>query len=234
MSTAPGVNNGCCAWVPWDGDYSTKFPANDGLGVNPQNQTTTAGYAQLSFKHDKWDGNVGVRFVKTEASGPASWSSAPAPSGRRRRPTTWRSPMAQSLETSDSNSYDNVLPSFNLRYKATDNFFLRFAVGKGIARPEFPQLLPSITIITAGGSAHGWRLRAACRAEATRGQLRRRLQRLLGQCRPRADGGDQLRPERRVVPQLDQLADAGAVRQGSVRASSRRRWATSCLTPTTA
>ena len=39
-----------------------------------------------------------------------------------------------------------MLPSFNLRYKATDNFFLRFAVGKGIARPDFPQLLPSITI----------------------------------------------------------------------------------------
>ena len=69
VSTAPGVNNGCCAWVPLDGDYSTKFPANDGLGVNPQNQKTTAAYAQLSFKHDKWDGNVGVRFVKTEASG---------------------------------------------------------------------------------------------------------------------------------------------------------------------
>ena len=69
VSTAPGVNNGCCAWVPWDGDYSTKFPANDGLGVNPQNQQTTAGYTQLSFKHDKWDGNVGVRLVRTEASG---------------------------------------------------------------------------------------------------------------------------------------------------------------------
>ena len=38
-----------------------------------------------------------------------------------------------------------MLPSFNLRYKASDNFFLRFAVGKGIARPDFPQLLPSIT-----------------------------------------------------------------------------------------
>ena len=43
VSTAPGVNNGCCSWVPWDGDYSTKFPANDGLGVNPQNQTDDRG-----------------------------------------------------------------------------------------------------------------------------------------------------------------------------------------------
>jgi TonB-dependent receptor len=49
-----------------------------------------------------------------------------------------------------------VLPSFNLRYKATENFYLRFAVGKGIARPDFPQLLPSIQVnpqvgVVAGG-----------------------------------------------------------------------------------
>ncbi|MES1263886.1 MAG: hypothetical protein ABUL69_05985, partial [Peristeroidobacter soli] len=69
VSTAPGVNNGCCTWLPWDGDYSTKFPANDGLGINPQNQKTTAAYVQASFKHEKWDGNVGVRFVHTAAEG---------------------------------------------------------------------------------------------------------------------------------------------------------------------
>ena len=150
VSTAQGVNNGCCTWVPWDGDYSTKFPANDGLGVNPQNQTTTAGYVQLSFKHDKWDGNVGVRFVKTEASGTGqlvftdlTQASAPA--------DDFAFANGAAVETSESNEYDNVLPSFNLRYKATDNFFLRFAVGKGIARPDFPQLLPSNTISPQGG-----------------------------------------------------------------------------------
>ena len=146
VSTAPGVTNGCCAWVPFDGDYSGRFPAADGLGVNPQNQTTTAGYAQLSFKHDKWDGNVGVRFVRTEASG----------SGLLVFRTGTLSPAAPaddlafangaSVPTSGTNEYDDVLPSFNLRYKASDNFYLRFAVGKGIARPDFPQLLPSIQI----------------------------------------------------------------------------------------
>ena len=156
VSTASGVNNGCCAWVPWDGDYSGKFPANDGLGINPQNQTTTAAYAQLSFKHENWDGNVGVRFVQTRASGSGllvfssgNLSNA-APAG------DLAFANGASLPTTGSNSYDDVLPSFNLRYKATDNFFLRFAVAKGIARPEFPQLLPSIQIspqvgvITAG------------------------------------------------------------------------------------
>jgi TonB-dependent receptor len=155
VSTAAGVNNGCCQWVPWDGDYSTKFPANDGLGVNPQNQTTSAAYTQLSFKHDKWDGNIGVRFVKTEASG----SGQLVFSGGNFGPGAPAGDVAfangASLPTSGDNSYTDVLPSFNLRYKPTDNLFLRFAVAKGIARPEFPQLLPSITINVQIGQLSG-------------------------------------------------------------------------------
>jgi TonB-dependent receptor len=147
VQTAPGVADPCgCNWVPWDGDYSTKFPANDGLGINPQNQKTSAAYVQLSFKHDKWDGNVGVRFVHTAAEG----------TGQLVFTTGTLVPTAPADdrafanggagEVTDENSYDNVLPSFNLRYKATDKFFLRFAVAKGIARPQFAQLLPSITV----------------------------------------------------------------------------------------
>ena len=155
VSTAPGVNNGCCQWVPWDGDYSTKFPANDGLGVNPQNQQTTAAYTQLSFKHGNWDGNVGVRFVRTEAAG----SGQLVFSGGNFAPGAPADDVAfangASAPTSGSNSYDDVLPSFNLRYKPTDNFFLRFAVAKGIARPEFPQLLPSITVNVQVGQLAG-------------------------------------------------------------------------------
>jgi TonB-dependent receptor len=155
VSTAPGVNNGCCQWVPWDGDYSTKFPANDGLGVNPQNQQTTAAYTQLSFKHGKWDGNVGVRFVRTEAAGSGQLVFSGGNFGPGAPADDVAFANGASLSTSGSNSYDDVLPSFNLRYKPTDNFFLRFAVAKGIARPEFPQLLPSITINVQVGQLAG-------------------------------------------------------------------------------
>jgi TonB-dependent receptor len=155
VSTAPGVNNGCCAWVPWDGDYSTKFPANDGLGVNPQTQETTAAYTQLSFKHGKFDGNLGVRFVRTEAVGSGQLVFSGGNFGPGAPADDVLFANGASAETSGSHEYDNVLPSFNLRYKATDNFFLRFAVAKGIARPEFPQLLPSITINVQVGNLAG-------------------------------------------------------------------------------
>jgi TonB-dependent receptor len=155
VSTAPGVVTGCCDWVPWDGDYSTKFPANDGLGVNPQTQTTTAAFTQLSFKHGKFDGNVGVRFVQTEAVGSGQLVFSGGNFGPGAPVDDVAFANGASAPTSGSHDYDTVLPSFNLRYKATDNFFLRFAVAKGIARPEFPQLLPSITINVQVGQLAG-------------------------------------------------------------------------------
>jgi TonB-dependent receptor len=156
VSTAPGVNNGCCTWTPWDGDYSTKFPANDGLGINPQNQTTSAAYVQASFKHEKWDGNLGVRFVHTSAEGTGQLVFSQGNFGPGVPADDVAFANGGSSETSGSNTYDTVLPSFNLRYKATENFFLRFAVAKGIARPEFAQLLPSITVgVKAGNVVNG-------------------------------------------------------------------------------
>jgi TonB-dependent receptor len=155
VSTAAGVNNGCCAWVPWDGDYSTKFPANDGLGVNPQSQQTTAAYVQLSFERGKLDGNLGVRFVKTEAEGAGQLVFSGGNFGPGAPADDVLFANGASAATSGSHEYDTVLPSLNLRYKATDNFFLRFAVAKGIARPEFPQLLPSITVNVQVGQLAG-------------------------------------------------------------------------------
>jgi TonB-dependent receptor len=149
VSNAPGIIDGCgggCRWTPWNGDYSTKFPANDGLGVNPQIQRTDAAYAQLSFAHNKWDGNVGVRFVKTTASGSGQLVFSQGTLSDLAPADDLAFANGGSLETSGTNEYDNLLPSLNVRYKATDNFFLRFAVAKGIARPDFPQLLPSITV----------------------------------------------------------------------------------------
>ena len=143
VSSAAGVNNGCCTWVPWDGDYSAKFPANDGLGINPQNQKTTATYAQLSFKHGDWDGNVGVRFVTTEASGQGLLVFSQGTLTDQAPADDIAFANGASSETSGGNDYDDVLPTLNVRYKATDNFFLRFAIGKGISRPDFPQLLPA-------------------------------------------------------------------------------------------
>ena len=41
----------------------------DGLGINPQDQKTRAGYAAVYFEHGDLDGNLGVRVVQTDATG---------------------------------------------------------------------------------------------------------------------------------------------------------------------
>lgn len=145
------VNTGCCDWVPWDGDYSGRSPAADGLGINPQTQKTWAGYVAGHFEHGSVDGNVGVRVVSTEATG----------QGLLKFDTGGLTPLAPAAELAfangastvmtDENSYTDVLPSLNVRYKVRDDLFLRFAAAKSLSRPNFPLLLPAITITPKGG-----------------------------------------------------------------------------------
>lgn len=131
-------------WVPWNGDYSDTTPGNDGLGINTQNQKTWAGYVAASFEHGKLDGNLGVRVVHTEnfGTGLLTFSGANVIGA----PDELAFANGASYEKTDENSYTDVLPSLNLRYKVRDDLFLRFAVARSLARPDFPQLLPAINI----------------------------------------------------------------------------------------
>jgi TonB-dependent receptor len=143
QSVANG-GTGCCDWTPWNGDFADSSPGNDGLGINTQNQKTLAGYVNAHFGRNKFDGNLGVRVVRTENLGTglltfsgASLFDAPADSAFSN---------GASYEATDENSYTDVLPSLNLRYKVRDDVFLRLAVARSLARPDFPLLLPAINI----------------------------------------------------------------------------------------
>lgn len=135
----------CCDWTPWNGDFADTTPGNDGLGINTQNQRTWAGYVVAHFGGKaKFDGNVGVRVVETKNLGTglltfsgANLIGAPAESAFAN---------GASYESTDENSYTDVLPSLNLRYKVRDDLFFRLAVARSLARPDFPLLLPAINI----------------------------------------------------------------------------------------
>jgi TonB-dependent receptor len=148
----PGIAPG--GWTQWDGDYSGTNPAADGLGINPQNQKTWAGYAVAHFEHGRLDGNLGVRVVETDSSGTArlTFSSANSPFFPAE---DLAFANGASSERTDENSYTDVLPSLNVRYKVTDDFFLRFAVAKSLTRPNFPLLLPGITVSVEEGRLVG-------------------------------------------------------------------------------
>ncbi|WP_157994520.1 TonB-dependent receptor [Peristeroidobacter agariperforans] len=131
-------------WTPWNGDYADSTPGNDGLGVNTQNQKSWAGYVAAHFEKNSFDGNVGVRVVRTEnlGAGLLTFSGADVVGA----PDELAFANGASYEQTDENTYTDVLPSLNLRYKVRDDVFLRLAVARSLARPDFPLLLPAINI----------------------------------------------------------------------------------------
>jgi TonB-dependent receptor len=121
----------------------------DPAALNTQSEKTRAAYAQLRFGFDDLkypiDGNIGVRYVKTNGTGSGYVSYSP---------TTVNIPTDAPVIGADTlvniapfadrqtfnNSYHNWLPSLNLRMKYSDQLQFRFAVAKAMARPDFNQL----------------------------------------------------------------------------------------------
>ncbi|MET3709581.1 TonB-dependent receptor [Sphingomonas trueperi] len=159
-------------WKPLSDDYSTT-PG----GINNQIERTYAGYALLRFGMDqspigKFDGNIGVRVIRTEneATGTPISIAAPTSSptlcvvgtpiatGPRAGQTVNATDCANyaaafkfaggtiTQATAGSGSYTDVLPSLNLRFFLKDNLQLRFAAAKAIVRPTFMQLNPYVQL----------------------------------------------------------------------------------------
>lgn len=134
------------------GTCSTWNPATfgtDPAGTNSQSEKTQAAYTQLRFGFDDLrfpvDGNIGVRYVNTKMK--ANGYTVFNPTGVPNDPDTITQvgpaiPIinAQSAGRNYDNSYHNVLPSLNLRMKATDKLQFRFGAAMGISRPDFTQL----------------------------------------------------------------------------------------------
>ncbi|MYM23858.1 TonB-dependent receptor [Duganella sp. FT135W] len=129
---------------------------DDPAATNTQKERTNAAYGQLRFGWDDLkfpiDGSLGLRYVRTNGSG-SGYVSFTAP-------TTPTIPVGANATGQDkliniasfaeaqsySNSYDNWLPSLNLRMKASDKLQFRFALGKGMSRPDFNQLQVQTTL----------------------------------------------------------------------------------------
>ena len=141
-------------WSPLSDDWSTYGGSG---GLNTQNEKTSSAYITAKFGGEISghiiDGNVGVRVVKTEATGESYVVMA--------NPTTAQTCTANcdvyndvltfasggfTQAYSGGNEYTNTLPSLNLRLKWSDQLQFRFAASKGIVRPELAWLSPYSTI----------------------------------------------------------------------------------------
>lgn len=111
---------------------------------NLQEEDTSSVYIMANYAFEDLatpiDGNFGVRYVKTErvAHGALIINDLVI-NGATVIPRT--------VEDFDAeNSYDHVLPSFNLRLQATDDLYFRFAASKTIWAPNFNDTQARITI----------------------------------------------------------------------------------------
>lgn len=153
--------------------------------INETLEETQAAYMMLRFGHDNpfangmtLDGNIGLRYVKTEFTSNGGWTFPqpgdipidfgdapnlldPSLGGQNRcvqpiglEPGQTYTPPAfcalsqadrdrirafatgASVPVASTNSYDNWLPSINLRLGLNDDMIVRAAYSKGIARPD--------------------------------------------------------------------------------------------------
>ncbi|GGY70587.1 TonB-dependent receptor [Pseudoduganella albidiflava] len=139
---------GGCA--PWQGKSLTDKPEDTNLVT----EKTKSFYTQLRFGFDQWrfpvDGSLGVRYVKTDlkASGYTVFTPS-VPSGSDGGPVTGV-PIpdipAYAAHQNYENSYSKLLPTLNLRLKASDKLQFRLALGRAMARPDFSKMQGRTTL----------------------------------------------------------------------------------------
>lgn len=116
-------------------------------------ESSTAAYMQINIEHDEWTGNVGLRYVQTNEN------------SKNYTQTTSLNPIAvcdpwgvcwEQVET--ENTYNNFLPSLNLRWAVSDDVVARFAASQTLTRPDYSALAGSVSLsppAVAGGVGTG-------------------------------------------------------------------------------
>jgi TonB-dependent receptor len=156
---AEPVGTNISFWQPFNGNYNYPPTSTSGIGINDQEEQTKAVYAMARFaQHDlfgldvPWDGNLGIRAVRTDtvSRGVGSIASIPL-SGDASAYSAAADEALQfangaTTETRYTNHYTDLLPSLNLRFMPRDDTAIRFAAGESIVRPDFYQLQPSFSM----------------------------------------------------------------------------------------
>ncbi|ATY32693.1 TonB-dependent receptor [Sphingomonas psychrotolerans] len=135
----------------------TALPAITPLGIFDISEKTLAGYAMAKYQFEiggiPIDGNVGVRVIKfrgTLTGNTATFISVTNPvTGVVTRTQNGFAPINEEPRRTD------VLPSFNLRARFTDELQLRLGASRVLTRPGFSSLTPSLTLVPAQGAGSG-------------------------------------------------------------------------------
>lgn len=112
------------------------------LGAYGLEERSDAAYTQLNFSGDRWDGNFGVRFVRTEEE-VTNFVAATDPTEPGVITTSAFGPYKTVVT---KNSYNDWLPSANFKYEINDDMLMRLAASRTLTRPDFSALAGAISL----------------------------------------------------------------------------------------
>lgn len=117
-----------------------RFYFSDVYGVK---EKVGAVYVQANFQGDRWSGNVGLRYVKTE--GDIRYNQALAVNSGIPGAITG-SAFGDYLPVTVNNDYAKLLPSANLKFELSDDVVARFAASRTMTRPDYSALAGSLSL----------------------------------------------------------------------------------------
>lgn len=124
-------------------DYAKAGPVWNPLESYRVGEKTNAFYLQVDMSGDRWDGDLGVRLVKTRTSAQA-WD-AKILSITENGPFNYTAQYAAPTPLVRDANYTFLLPSANFTWHFTDQLQLRAGAAKTMARPPVNQLAPTNT-----------------------------------------------------------------------------------------
>ncbi len=118
-------------------------------------ERSSAAYVQANFEGDRWSGNVGLRYVRTEQDTVSNLGVNPNLPIEDQPPGTINgSAFGPYLPTPAEKNYNELLPSANLRVEVAENLIARFAASKTLTRPDYSALAGAVSLddLTHSGS----------------------------------------------------------------------------------
>jgi iron complex outermembrane recepter protein len=111
------------------------------LGAYGLEERSTAAYAQFNFQGERWSGNLGLRYVRTQEDVTNYVNTDPTDPDAI---TTSAFGAYKTVLT--EHTYNDWLPSANLKYDVNDDMVLRLAASRTLTRPDFSAIAGAISL----------------------------------------------------------------------------------------
>jgi iron complex outermembrane receptor protein len=109
------------------------------------NEKTRAAYIQANFEGSGWSGNVGLRYVQTKEHAISNFG-LPGNTPANVPGVVYGSLFGIFKPTATDHTYNDILPSANLRLELAPDLIARFAVSKTMTRPDYSSLVGSVAL----------------------------------------------------------------------------------------